>query len=910
MSDEDDDKAKKDMIEQCRSYYSDNQSQLDIIDQFKKEYLSDQAIKWYTRDAFVYRLLNRAFRTENIDIIYIFRFFVKNLYQQLQRLHKEFVELVRQCEITNIILYRGQAMKLDELEKIKCNSTGFAYLNTFLSTTMDKEVAKVYATVEQNQSDLVSVLFELSIDIDIFQKPFADIRQHSYMKDESEILLSAGTQFQVVSIEEIDQIWYIYLTTINDDQENSNNQLRQFEYYLKNTIKPVTTMKTFIHYLYLMGEDIKSNQYKLLLKTQECSCIEELEKRIDTNNTNIDTLIEIYQCIGAKYFQVDDFTSALRYFEKIIELMKDEDTSAILDKAHQIDMFHQMGISYFRQNEYHQSLKYFQNALEIYFQLAPNNNIILKNLLSTLTDVYFSLENYGEALTSAKMTLNIYLEHFPKDLLDICFQYERIGIIYAKLDHYQEAFNNLEKALQLSNILPVNNHFIVDTYYSIASICRKLNENDKAKFYTEKANDVMLNSKYLKNSQIKTKSINENMLMIIRKRAKYDDRVKYSLENVIDIALLHEKEGNNQKAIKYFQEAVDIIKDNLNSDENRTTTVSLLNRLGDMYHLIGCINESLVYYLKALDICPSKNYQQIAYSSVGIGNIYLEELFNNEQALISYKKALEMKLKYLDETNAEIIDLYDTIGGVYLASMANEDNQLYNGQMALNYFHSILQIYQKNQISYDRLILDVYIEIGDVYRCMKEHQLAIDNYKQAIDIALTLNDDEEKNPVVLKQLYIDIGLLQYILFKQTDEILHNQNALITLEQAIQIQTSYYLQEDSQFILVFKMLGDLTYHSNNDLRALNYYQKAIDCEKRAQRPFDELYIKEILDLYLYAGLLFHRLDNIDLAFECWNRASQYILDDSTYSNIYQKLQVIFDKASHLHALKYKEQVTFF
>ncbi|CAF0859859.1 unnamed protein product [Rotaria sp. Silwood1] len=80
MSDEADNKATKDMIEQCRSYYSNNQNQLDIIDQFEKEYQFDQAIKWYMRDAFVYRLLNRAFRTENIDIIYIFRFFVKNLY--------------------------------------------------------------------------------------------------------------------------------------------------------------------------------------------------------------------------------------------------------------------------------------------------------------------------------------------------------------------------------------------------------------------------------------------------------------------------------------------------------------------------------------------------------------------------------------------------------------------------------------------------------------------------------------------------------------------------------------------------------------------------------------------------------------------------------------------------------------
>ncbi|CAF4470625.1 unnamed protein product [Rotaria sp. Silwood2] len=157
-----------------------------------------------------------------------------------------------------------------------------------------------------------------------------------------------------------------------------------------------------------------------------------------------------------------------------------------------------------------------------------------------------------------------------------------------------------------------------------------------------------------------------------------------------------------------------------------------------MYHLIGHTNESLVYYLKALELCPSENYYQVAYSSVGMGNIYFHEFFNNEQALESYQKALEMKLKYLDETNTEIIDLYDTIGGIYLAAMKKENNELFHRQMALNYFHNILQVYQKNQISCDRLIFDAHREIGDVYQCMKENQLAIDNYKQAIDKAFNI----------------------------------------------------------------------------------------------------------------------------------------------------------------------------
>ncbi|CAF3290443.1 unnamed protein product [Rotaria sp. Silwood2] len=62
--------ACKEMIDECRLYYADNESELRKIDDFEKYYNSEQALYWYTCDSFVYILLNRAFRTENIDVIF------------------------------------------------------------------------------------------------------------------------------------------------------------------------------------------------------------------------------------------------------------------------------------------------------------------------------------------------------------------------------------------------------------------------------------------------------------------------------------------------------------------------------------------------------------------------------------------------------------------------------------------------------------------------------------------------------------------------------------------------------------------------------------------------------------------------------------------------------------------------
>ncbi|CAF1568544.1 unnamed protein product [Didymodactylos carnosus] len=84
------------------------------IDDFDKNYDSKEAILWYTRDSFLCKLLNKAFRTENIDIIFKFRFFIIDLHYQLSRLHAEFVELLQE-NFDYFTVFRAQQVPLDEL---------------------------------------------------------------------------------------------------------------------------------------------------------------------------------------------------------------------------------------------------------------------------------------------------------------------------------------------------------------------------------------------------------------------------------------------------------------------------------------------------------------------------------------------------------------------------------------------------------------------------------------------------------------------------------------------------------------------------------------------------------------------------------------------------------------------------
>ncbi|CAF0907268.1 unnamed protein product [Didymodactylos carnosus] len=64
--------AKKEMLDECRQYYKDNKVEQNKIIEFDKNYSSDKPMEWYTRDLFLYRLLNKAY----LNFVFCFLIFI------------------------------------------------------------------------------------------------------------------------------------------------------------------------------------------------------------------------------------------------------------------------------------------------------------------------------------------------------------------------------------------------------------------------------------------------------------------------------------------------------------------------------------------------------------------------------------------------------------------------------------------------------------------------------------------------------------------------------------------------------------------------------------------------------------------------------------------------------------------
>ncbi|CAF3782308.1 unnamed protein product [Rotaria sp. Silwood1] len=96
--------AKKQFIDYIHNFYANNQIQLNAINEFKHTYEHYSPIWWYTKELFIYSILNRVLRTQDIDIIMKIGFFLQDFHQQIKQIHS------MTKHSSKMIVYRGQHM--------------------------------------------------------------------------------------------------------------------------------------------------------------------------------------------------------------------------------------------------------------------------------------------------------------------------------------------------------------------------------------------------------------------------------------------------------------------------------------------------------------------------------------------------------------------------------------------------------------------------------------------------------------------------------------------------------------------------------------------------------------------------------------------------------------------------------
>jgi hypothetical protein len=210
------------MMDEFRRIYLHDDSTLGDIDLFEQTYNSNNALQWYTRDSFLFRIINKTLRSSDVEMMFKMRYFLTDLYVQLDGLYKQSQSFSRPMIEK---LYRGQVISKREFEYFQQIQGQIISINTFLSTTTSLQIALTFANAFSNNDDFLPIVFCIETNPYIQHKrPYANISKFSIYTDEEEVLFAMGSLFRIQYIQRLDRmnnIPIIYLQMIDQKEIDS-----------------------------------------------------------------------------------------------------------------------------------------------------------------------------------------------------------------------------------------------------------------------------------------------------------------------------------------------------------------------------------------------------------------------------------------------------------------------------------------------------------------------------------------------------------------------------------------------------------------------------------------------------------------------------------------------------------------
>lgn len=334
-------------INECRIHYQGKPESLQFLDEFKEYYTPQTSILWYTREGFLFRLLNKALRHRDINGIYLLHFFIVDLFNEISLRCSYHEKAIDFC-------FRGQLISMDELDMFKEQKWFCA--NSFISATKNYALAQMFAGCGYVLvNGIERVIFRIKIPQSSWKTGYvADISKQSYNEDEEEVLFAAGTLFRKtqVSYNDIDRIWCISLEMCSSNVSPSPYTYIQYCSINMRLLELDCLLHKEMNHTFSepdrYGEEFR-NLYKVLLKElsptldiiQLCCCKDSsdsyemkfLPLYKNTNNviTNLHIMTTVYDCLGMTYYyEKFNFDLALQYFTKAAEL----ESQAILKNEH------------------------------------------------------------------------------------------------------------------------------------------------------------------------------------------------------------------------------------------------------------------------------------------------------------------------------------------------------------------------------------------------------------------------------------------------------------------------------------------------------------------------------------------------------------------------------------------------
>jgi len=457
---------KQQLIQLCKKEYQTNNAELILVREFEKDYRANKAVWWYTRDTFLYRMLNKALRVQNIDLLFLLRFVIGDIYQQLKQYQHQ----------SSIRVFRGQVMSIDELNTLRQSIDNLISINSFFSTSTNRHQALGFLNSTEITSDLCRVLFVIDADPrSVKSKPFADISSLSEFSNECEVLFMMGSIFRLIKIEKMknEEILMIHMELCGDDEHDLKELFDHMKEELSGGSEEVN-LRSFGEVLHEMGKyDLAEKIYHRLLT--------ELP-------SNDPSLGNVYCDLGMVNLDKAAYDSSLEWFQKSLVIHKQKGLSNYVNIG---DLYNWIGNVYRQKRQLDRALENYNKTIELFRNANDEDHPNMADFYNNIAIVYYDQKKYTEALDFYKKSLAIRKQHLPPNHPDIAASHNNIGVVYYNLNKYDLAMEHYQQSLKIYlKSVPGDHPNIAMSYYNIASIHEQKREWKEALELFEKALNI------------------------------------------------------------------------------------------------------------------------------------------------------------------------------------------------------------------------------------------------------------------------------------------------------------------------------------------------------------------------------------------------------------------------------------
>ena len=209
------------------------------------------------------------------------------------------------------------------------------------------------------------------------------------------------------------------------------------------------------------------------------------------NTTDNDTYkATSYIIIGGIYEKLDDYSKALDYFKKSLNL----DLSFFGENHPEVASgYYNIGYVYFAQGDYSKALEYFEEVLKIRLSVYGENHSRVASVYNDIGEIYSVQGDDFKALDYFKKSLKIVLSVYGENHSQVSSIYDHIGEVYFAQKDYSKALYYFEESLKIRLSLFGENHpEVALSYYSIGSLYIIQGDKSKALNYYEKSLKIRL----------------------------------------------------------------------------------------------------------------------------------------------------------------------------------------------------------------------------------------------------------------------------------------------------------------------------------------------------------------------------------------------------------------------------------